>query len=40
MSEMEFLTTAVLTLITYNSPIHKDYNGSWYSINWPHFEGI
>ena len=30
MSEMEFLS----------QPIHKDYNGSWYSIKWPHFWAI
>ena len=30
MSEVEFLS----------QPIHKDYNGSWYSIKWPHFWAI
>ena len=40
MSEMEFLTRADLDLNYLKQPIHKDYNGSWYSIKWPHYWAI
>ena len=40
MSEMEFLARADLDLNYLKQPIHKDYNGSWYSTKWLHFWAI